>query len=147
MMFGPNRSDWMSQMFRNELRNFLGDTARETRWRRARQARGVFPAVNLYDDGESFLMRAELPGVDLDDLDISAKADQVVIRGERTIETPEAEANLHRREREGGTFRRALSLPQRIDPEKVSARFKHGVLEVLAPRAADQRPRKVEIES
>jgi HSP20 family protein len=144
-MFGPNRNDWMNQWFRNELRNFLGAATDRPQISGARSVSGVFPAVNIYDDGESFLVRAELPGLKRDDLDISAKGDQLVIRGERTVQTPEPEANLHRSEREGGQFRRAVTLPRKVDPDKVSARLERGVLEIYAPRAADQRPRKVEI--
>ena len=145
-MFGQHRNDWMSDWFRNEMRNFLKGTPGA--WRSqtgTRAASGVFPAVNIYDDGESFLVRAELPGVESDTLDISAKGEQLIIRGERTVSTPDAEANLHRREREGGTFRRAVSLPQQIDPSKVRAGLEHGILEIYAPRSVEAKPRKVQI--
>ncbi|MFP4600494.1 MAG: Hsp20/alpha crystallin family protein [Persicimonas sp.] len=150
-MFGSNRNDWMRPWlrneFRNELQNFFQTNSFGPQTGTTRRTSGVFPAINMYDDGESFLVRAELPGVDSESLDISAKGDQLVIRGERSTETPAAEADLHRREREGGQFRRAVSLPQEIDPEGVEARLEHGILEVYAPRSARQKPRKVQIKS
>lgn len=145
-MVGQSRSNWMQNWLRSELRNFF-----EQPWNGqstgTRAAAGVFPAVNIYDDGESFLVRAELPGVDSEGLDVSAKGNQLVIRGERTVDVPAEQANLHRREREGGSFRRAVTLPQEIDPDSVHARLQHGVLDVYAPRSPKARPRRIEVES
>lgn len=144
-----NPRDW----FRNELRNFFRDftgtsPGRGGRWPSTRSGRdlGVFPAVNIYDNGEGFRIRAELPGVDSDDLEINAKPDQIELRGERTIAPPEEDANWHRREREGGSFRRVVNLPKEIDPDGVSANLKFGVLDIFAPRSNDERPRQIEIE-
>jgi len=106
---------------------------------------GVFPAVNIYDDGESFLVRAELPGIDKDSLEITTKGEQLTIRGERKLDPAEAPANYHRREREGGQFRRVVSLPQPVDANKVSATYRNGVLDVILPRAAEAQPRKISI--
>lgn len=147
-MVASNRNDWMQDWFRNELRSFFGSpswNARTTNSNRA--AAGVFPSVNIYDDGESFLVRAELPGVAPEGLDVSAKGDQLVIRGERTVNLPDDQANLHRREREGGSFRRALTLPRDIDADKVSARLQDGVLEIYAPRSPNERPRRIDVKS
>ena len=148
-----NPSDW----FRNELRNFFSDTGTWSRgsrgsWptagqRGTRRTRGVFPAVNIYDDGESYMVRAELPGIDKEKLDISAKEDQIVIRGERAIKTAGDDANYHRREREGGEFRRAVSLPQTINNDKVMASYQNGVLEIRAPRSERSKPKKIEVKS
>lgn len=140
------------QFIRSELRNFFGETPNWafTGWdwdrRRGRQLSGVFPPVNVYDDGEGFRIRAEMPGIDRDSFDVSCKADQVVIRGERHLEEVEKSANFHRREREGGTFRRAVTLPEPVDPDKVQARYKDGILNLYAPRAEQARPRKILVE-
>lgn len=144
----PTPRDW----FRNELRNFFRDVSRPTRGRRPRirdsqtRTAGTFPAVNIYDDGEGFRIRAELPGLDSGDLEINAKAEQLEIRGERSIDPPESGANWHRRERDGGTFRRVVNLPQPIDPDDVVARLDLGVLDIFAPRAEQHQPRQIEIE-
>lgn len=106
---------------------------------------GVFPAVNIYDDGESFLVRAEIPGVDKQSLDISVKGNQLVLRGERRLEPATEAANYHRREREGGKFRRVVTMPEQVDAEKISANYKGGVLEVVLPRSPQARERRIEI--
>jgi HSP20 family protein len=137
----------MQSWLRDELRSFFDDPRGRSQTAGTRAASGVFPPVNIYDDGESFLVRTELPGVAPEGLDISAKGDQLVIRGERTVDAPGEQANLHRREREGGTFRRAVTLPQEIDPDNVHARLQHGVLDVYAPRSPKARPRRIEVES
>lgn len=144
----PTPRDW----FRNELRNFFRDISRPTSGRRRRvrgpraRTAGAFPAVNIYDDGEGFRIRAELPGLESDNLEINAKDDQLEIRGERTIEPPEEGANWHRREREGGSFRRVVNLPQPVNPDKVTARLELGVLDIFAARAEEHQPRQIEIE-
>lgn len=111
----------------------------------ARSSAGVFPAINLYDDGESFMLRAEIPGLNKEELEVSAKADQVVLRGKREIAAAGQDASYHRREREEGTFRRTVVLPQPIDPNKVTASYTDGVLEIVLPRAEQAMLRKIAI--
>ncbi len=106
---------------------------------------GVFPAVNIYDDGESFLVRAELPGIDKEGLEITAQGDQLTIRGERKLQQADAPASYHRREREFGRFRRVITLPQRVDSGRVQATYRNGVLEIVLPRVAEAQARRVQI--
>jgi HSP20 family protein len=106
---------------------------------------GVYPPVNLFDDGEVFLVRAELPGVDKSSLEVTAQGDQLTLRGERTIDAAEKKASYHRREREGGRFRRVVTLPQPINPDEIRATYRNGVLEVELPRAAELKPRKISV--
>lgn len=138
------------EFIRNELRNFMRGTddwwsSVGRNWPRARNKTGAFPPVNIYDDGEGFRIHAEMPGVDADSLDVSAKSDQIVIRGERTLEDVAEDANFHRREREGGTFRRAVNLPDPIETDGVQAKYNHGILDLFAPRAEESAPRKIEV--
>lgn len=147
-----NRSLWSQnprQFIRNELRNFLrGGTAwngDQWNWPTTRRVSGVFPSVNIYDDGEGFRIRAEMPGVDKESLDISCKNDQIVVRGERTLEDIGDDANVHRREREGGQFRRAVNVPQPINPDKVMAEYNQGILDIFAPRAEEAKPKKIDV--
>jgi HSP20 family protein len=124
---------------REELQRWLGAAGEQP------QAAGVFPPVNIYDDGERFLVRAELPGIDKDALEVTARGNQLSIRGERVLEPADADAAYHRREREGGSFRRVVTLPQRVESAKVSAAYRDGVLEVVLPRTPDAQPRRVQI--
>jgi HSP20 family protein len=107
----------------------------------------VYPALNLTDDGSNFYVRAELPGVDPENLDISVVEGQLLIRGERKIQPEEQKAGYHRRERESGIFRRTMTLPAKVDPGKVAADLKNGVLTVTLPRAEEAKPRKISVKT
>jgi len=114
---------------------------------RAASRAGVFPALNLYDDGESFVVRAEVPGIDPKQLEINATVNALTVKGERPQPEANAKASFHRRERGHGTFSRAINLPQEVNPEKVAARYQLGVLEIVLPKAEEVKPRKIEIQS
>jgi HSP20 family protein len=105
----------------------------------------AYPAVNLSEDTENLYVRAELPGVKAEDLDVTVVEGRLVIRGARTIAKEQEGANYHRREREGGTFRRTMALPERVDPGRVSAALKDGVLTVTLPKAEEAKPRKISV--
>jgi HSP20 family protein len=107
---------------------------------------GVLPALNLYDDGQAFVVRAEVPGIDKDSIDVTVQGDQLTLRGERRIQPADPQASYHRREREGGQFRRVLSLPQMVDANRISATYKNGVLEVVLPRVPEVQPRRIAIQ-
>lgn len=108
---------------------------------------GVYPALNLFDDGECIVLRAEVPGMDAEELEINATGKALTIVGERKRPATDDQANAHRRERGYGRFRRAITLPQEIDPDKVRASYKLGVLEVIMPKAEAAKPRKIEVAS
>ncbi len=106
---------------------------------------GVFPAVNVYEDNDNVYATAELPGVEAKDIDITVEQESLVIKGVRGIE-PEGEGvSLHRREREEGAFNRKISLPTRIEAEKVHAETKDGILSIVLPKAEEVKPKKIEI--
>ena len=106
---------------------------------------GVFPALNVSEDENSLLVRAELPGIAPEDIEITTKENNLIIKGERKIAAEGEKVSYHRREREAGTFRRIISLPTRVDAEKVTAVCKNGVLTVTLPKAAEVKPRQVEV--
>ena len=108
---------------------------------------GVFPPLNVYDDGESLIVHAEIPGIDPNDLELNATVNALTIKGERKTPKTDEKASFHRRERGHGIFSRTINLPQEIDPTKVQATCKLGVLEVLLPKAEATKPRKIEIQS
>ena len=106
---------------------------------------GVFPALNLSEDNENLYVRAELPGVAPEDIEITTEENNLIIKGERKIPAEGVKVAYHRREREAGTFRRITSLPSRIDSSKVTAVCKNGVLTITLPKAAEVKPRQVEV--
>ena len=106
---------------------------------------GVFPAINISEDAENLYLSAELPGVESADMDITVEEESLIIKGSRKIPPEGEEVSYHRREREGGDFNRKISLPTRIDPEAVSAETMDGILKIVMPKAAEVKPRTIEI--
>ncbi len=105
---------------------------------------GAFPLVNVFNDGEDFVLVAELPGVKKEDLDIQVRGDTLRIRGKKAISYDDS-ASVHRRERATGEFDRTLTLPAEIDGTKVAAEYRDGVLTLRLPRAESAKPRTVTI--
>ena len=106
-----------------------------------------FPAVNLWTGEESAIVTAELPGIVLDDLDITVVGDTLTIKGSRIPDEVGEGATYHRRERGFGRFTRVVQLPFRIESEQVEATFSNGVLSITLPRAFADRPRKIQIKN
>jgi len=105
---------------------------------------GAYPPVNVFNEGEDFVVVAELPGVRKEDLDVQVRGDTLRIKGKKTV-AYENKASVHRREREAGEFDRTLTLPAQLDAAKVAAEYRDGVLTVRLPRAESERPRSVAI--
>ena len=107
----------------------------------------AFPAVNLWVSQESAVVTTELPGVELQDMELSVVGDTLTIRGKRNPEQLEEGNSYHRRERGWGNFVRMVQLPFRAEPEEVSATFKNGLLNITLPRAAADRPKKIQVKT
>jgi len=101
--------------------------------------------MNIWTDQDSAIVTAELPGVDLEDIEISVEDDTLTLRGDRQREELEEGVTYHRQERRFGSFLRTFQLPFRVDAEKVDATLKNGVLSVFLPRAEEDRPRRIVI--
>jgi len=110
-------------------------------------AAGVFPALNMSEDDHNLYVRAELPGVAPENIEITTKENNLILKGERKIAAEGEKVSYHRRERDAGKFRRIISLPTRIDAEKVTAVCKNGVLTVTLPKAAEAKPRQISVKS
>lgn len=108
---------------------------------------GVFPPLNVSEDTDKLYVSAELPGIEPDDIEIHVEGDTLTLRGERKLPEAGEGVNYHRREREGGRFRRIVTLPARIDPSGVVAGFKNGVLNIVLPKAAEARPRQIKVKT
>jgi HSP20 family protein len=108
-------------------------------------ARRWIPAMDLTETDDSLLLRADLPGVSEDDVEIEVKDGVLTISGERKNEHEEKGEGFHRVERSFGRFSRALNLPDGIDAEQVEAKFDNGVLEVRIPKPEETQPTRVQI--
>jgi HSP20 family protein len=103
------------------------------------------PAMDLVESEDHLVLRADLPGMKEDDVDIEIKDGVLTISGERKSEHEEKGEGFHRVERAFGRFSRSLSLPDGVDAKKVAASFKDGVLEVKVPKPEDTKPTRVAI--
>ncbi len=111
-----------------------------------RASAGVYPLINLTEDRNNYYVRAELPGVKAEALDIQATANNIAISGERKI-AAEGDARYHRREREAGSFSRMIGLPGDINSDKVDAKLENGVLTVVIAKAEAAKPKQITIKS
>jgi HSP20 family protein len=109
---------------------------------------GVYPTVNVFDAGEEYVIKAELPGVDPSKVDIEVQDNTLVLRGERRFDDPgDKNVAYHRREREPGQFRRVVRMPGKVDGDQAAATYRDGVLTMRVPKAKETRPRRVAIQA
>ncbi|HWG07388.1 MAG TPA: Hsp20/alpha crystallin family protein [Solirubrobacteraceae bacterium] len=103
------------------------------------------PAMDLVEQENEFVLRADLPGVNEDDVEVELEDNVLTISGERASEHEEKREGYHRIERSSGRFSRSLTLPEGVDPDSIHARFENGVLELTVPKPAQRKPRRVAI--
>jgi HSP20 family protein len=106
---------------------------------------GWAPALDVHEDKNQFTIRAELPGLKREDIDVSLQDGALVISGERKSEKIEEGVEIHRQERFYGKFQRALTLPEPVAADKVKADYKDGVLTVTLPKTEEAKPKKIDV--
>ena len=104
------------------------------------------PAMDLVETDGHFVLRADLPGMTDGDVRLEVEDRVLTLAGERKAEHEAKGEGYYRLERASGAFSRSLTLPEGIDPETISARFEHGVLEVRIPKPEERKPRRVAIQ-
>ena len=104
------------------------------------------PAVDIYENNEFVVVKAELPGVEKDRISVEVKEGILTLRGERGFDRELKDESYHRIERAYGSFHRSFSLPVSVDQEKVTARFLDGVLEVKLPKKEQAKPKQIEVD-
>ena len=107
----------------------------------------AYPAVNIWVGDQEILITAELPGVDPEKIDISVLGDNLTLGGVREAESLQEDETYHRKERNGSRFSRTLQLPFRIDAAGIEARYEKGILRIAAPRAPEDKPKKIAIKA
>jgi len=105
------------------------------------------PPVDIFEKHDHLIIRAEIPGVQKEDVDVRIENGVLTLHGERKQEAEVTEENAYRMERIYGTFTRTFSLPTTVDAAKVTATYKDGVLEVTIPKVETAKPKKVEIKA
>jgi len=111
-------------------------------------ARGQWiPAIDLVETAGEYVLRADLPGLDADDVKIELDENVLTLSGERTTQHEQQADGYRRIERASGSFSRSLTLPAGVDPEHINASFDNGVLEIHIPRPEQPKPRRIAIET
>ena len=138
MRYDPFREIRTFQKEMNRL--FTGATAREDfldgEW---------MPKVDVFENADSFVLEAELPGMSREEFDLSFENNVLTLKGERKFEKKEEGNNYHRVERSYGSFLRSFTLPTTVTPDGAKAEFNNGVLRVSLPKREETKARKIEI--
>jgi len=103
------------------------------------------PAVDIYDDKDKLVIKADLPGMAQKDIDVSVEDDVLGIKGEKKKETEVKEDNFYRVERAYGSFERRFALPVNVDATKIKATYKEGVLELTLPKKEESKAKQIKI--
>jgi HSP20 family protein len=127
--------------FNNEINRFFTGMPRVA----ANQERAWVPAVDIREEEQRFVLCADIPGVDRENVDVTLENGVLTIKGERHAESEESGEGFHRRERVHGTFLRQFSLPDTVNADSINATVKDGVLEIEIPKHAKPEPRKITV--
>jgi len=124
----------MNRLFNDPLSQNTGD-----------DSHGWAPTVDIFERGDDLVLRAEVPGVRKEALDLSVEGNVLTLRGNRVREEKIAEQSYHRTERSYGSFTRSFTLPSTVDATNIAASYKDGVLDVVLPKADTAKPKKIEV--
>jgi len=122
----------------------MGGTMRspfEDLWRSG----AIFPALNVTKTENSYVVTAEIPGIQPENLDIKVEGETLTLKGERKPEDLGSGVSYHRKERTSGTFQRSLTLPSNVEPDEVEANYSDGVLTITLPIAKSAQPKQIAI--
>ena len=104
------------------------------------------PAIDVYDSKDNVMVKADIPGMSKDEIDVSVRNDTLMIKGEKKHEKETNEKDYVKTERFYGAFNRALRLPSEVDASRVEATYKNGVLELILPKKEESKPKQITID-
>ncbi len=131
---------------RSEMDKFFADAFLRGWPFASRQGEG-YPPIDIYAEEEKFVLVADLPGYNSDDVEINVTSNQITISGQTKTENEARDANTYWKERYSGSFSRSFELPIPVQSNKVEASFSDGVLKIEMPKADDARPRSIKIKN
>lgn len=132
--------DRINRLFDQTLRTFNPEGEEELE-------RGTWaPAVDIHETDDSFVVKADLPGMNKEDIQIDIKDSTLTLKGEKKFEQQVSKDNYIRVERTYGTFIRSFTLPQNVDPDKIKAKYKDGVLELTLPKKEEAKPKQIKVD-
>jgi HSP20 family protein len=105
------------------------------------------PSVDIFENDNEVVVKAELPGMDAKDIDVRLENNILTLKGERQFEKEAKEENYHRIEREYGSFTRSFALPTAVNGEKVKAEYKDGILKIVLPKKEETKLKPIKVEA
>ncbi len=108
--------------------------------------RGIYPALNIFEDGDTLVLKAQVPGLDRESLKVELEENHLMLAGTAKVHEAPEDSRYHRRERRAREFRRAFRLPYEVDPEKASASYEDGILTVRLEKAEAAKPRQIAVQ-
>ncbi len=127
----------MDNIFNASWENLPDRLSQEATW---------LPSLDITEDKDNILIKADLPGVKQSDIDVSVSDDILTIKGERKQEQEVKDRKTHRIERFYGSFCSSISMPEYVDASKIAATYKDGVLEISLPKTEKAKPRQIKVE-
>ncbi|MBN2565862.1 MAG: Hsp20/alpha crystallin family protein [Candidatus Eisenbacteria bacterium] len=135
----PSVSNEIDRAFDRMVRNWVSPVSfSESDWN---------PSIDVSESENEIVVKAEVPGVDPGDVEISVDSNNLIISGEKRQEEEEKDRNYYRLERSYGSFRRSFALPADVDVDKIKASSKDGVISVVIPKSGERKSKKVKIEA
>ena len=129
----------------SRINELFEDTFGRTRAQQGAATGAWYPPVDILESKDSYLIRAELPGMRNEDLKTEVNEGILTLSGERKLEEPASGVEYHRVERVTGKFSRSFHVPQTVNPDGIKATYKDGILEVQVPKADEAKPRRIAI--
>jgi len=126
----------VGRLFDGLFADFDGDGNSLTPWS---------PRADVAENNDAYVIKAELPGVNKNDVKITVRENILTIKGEKKQEKEEKDHNFHRVERSYGSFERSFSLPTGVKSDKIDAAYKDGVLTMTLPKAEEAKPKEIEV--
>jgi HSP20 family protein len=134
------------ETFSNRANRLFDGSFLPTEWLKEESGlRNWAPTVDVYENEKEIVIKAEIPGVDKKDIHVDLKDGILSITGERSYENEVKEENYHRKERAFGKFYRSFALPEGLNPDKIDADYKDGVLKVEIPKPEEKKPKKIAV--
>jgi HSP20 family protein len=115
------------------------------RWLGAREEEIVAPVLDVYEEKDDIVVKAELPGMDKNQIEIEISDSELILKGEKRKEEKIEEENYYRCERSYGAFRRSVEIPKDVQADKIKAAFKNGILEVRLPKTEKAKAREIKV--
>ena len=129
-----------------DMAKWFGQRPAPSRWGAAADGGQWFPEVDIAEEKDRILVRADLPGMKQEEIAVEVSDGVLTIRGERKRESETKDAKTYRVERSYGSFLRSFTLPAGVDAAKVNAAYKNGVLEIALPKLAEAKAKQIKVE-